>query len=337
MESITVGMTKRSIDAIDAELLHCLENINTWMVSTVSLVTLKRRLSKNKTVDADLHNFCQTFIKSYYANNYASKYSNNGTVDSDDESVELDDQPNAKPETKSEVRIEEQDIDDILRARAQEELAKRKDGVTASQAAALSVLEKQEQEEAEMLQRINERRATSEKEMANPPKSEVKFSSHAAIDVDDTRSEATHVTIGEEVVEEEPVSKTPQKKLLFDHTAVSRALADLPGNLHPLLQMQEDLPLVTKEMMGAEALEGKMNAVPEPVVKFKTPDKPPPEINALCKMSLQARERLTAQLYMDAKNNVASHTASMDLSQDKINELIRKETDRLLQRYIDTH
>jgi len=72
-------------------------------------------------------------------------------------------------------------------------------------------------------------------------------------------------------------------------------------------------------------------------VKFITDLGPPPEVTPLLKISPSQRELLYQKLFLTAKDNVLNQLGDNKLDQEKIYELTRKETDRLLQVYKETH
>lgn len=75
-------------------------------------------------------------------------------------------------------------------------------------------------------------------------------------------------------------------------------------------------------------------------IKFVTDTGEPPVVSALLKISPADRDKLYEKMYNTAKTNVTRQLGSNNtstLSQERINELIRNESDRLLQVYKETH
>jgi hypothetical protein len=75
----------------------------------------------------------------------------------------------------------------------------------------------------------------------------------------------------------------------------------------------------------------------KPEVKFRTTlDDNPPPITALHKLTLQQQEKLFTELYYKAKNNVRSMMPE-DTDKKIFDEMVKRETDRLLDAWIKTH
>ena len=75
-------------------------------------------------------------------------------------------------------------------------------------------------------------------------------------------------------------------------------------------------------------------------ISFKTPSLEPPVVNALLALTYSQREELLQRMYIKAKNNIMEEiitSGNKDATQEEINAKIRKEMDRLVELYKETH
>ena len=316
------NMANRAVVSIDNEIKQCLENLNTWSTLAKQLIQIKRNLVKNNT-DDDLFTIVSTFSRLYYSNDI--KPENTKLYDTQKYDTQKDYRQD--PQKK---QADEEDIDEILRNQI---LSERK-----------TVMEKlsiNEQDEMEMMRDINKRREKLKEQKMSVSKP-IQFQ-HT---VDDE----------EEVVEEEVVKEVDETDRTNDVTDALEAA--IHGKTHPLLQMQLDNPIfqmineakparqpiysddikkknVLAEIAAAAAKEQIKNA--ETTNPFSERIDDPPVVDALLSITYSQREELLQRLYQKAKKTITNNPENASLPQEKILELTRAETTRLLNLWKATH
>jgi hypothetical protein len=251
-----------------------------------------------------------------------NKYYN--VSDSDSSDSDVDDSDDSDVDTKNkktkdiEVEIEDDDTD---------ETEKDPDPAGANDAKeALRLLTEQDSEQEAIDKYMMDRRKEMQIAMAQPqPSKEVKFLIDAVPGKDDhaqtkptnkpNEDEEGEVLICEEILPDGTINVLPTTS------------QPVPQPIPQPVQSVTSIPSVPVIESKQEVSDEKM-----PVV-FRTATLEPPEVSALTRISPSQRDDLYTKLYQDAKANVLHQVDTTKTTTDKINELIRKECDRLLLLY----
>ena len=195
------------------------------------------------------------------------------------------------------------DVDTFLQKVIKEEhpVAK-KSNMTEMQQAALSVLQNAEQEAKQMDAMINARRNQMEHDMLHPPTNPVKFTVNDDHPIDNLENDL--------------------------NAAMANINADT--SIHPLVSMQKDQSIFT-ELPKEQAV--------KPVVKFTTPEVPEfdKKYGPLFSLTAPQRNKLFQQWFKQAVTHVDAHIASNPVSPTTRDRLIREETTRLQDSYLENY
>lgn len=329
-------MAVRSVRKLDQELADCRENINTWFVMYSKLYNMKRSLSKKHLTQTDraIELVAKSFTRHYYTDELVysesdtSSDSDADTNDTDD--VELLDDIKAPNNTK------------VLTSTKQSNKHTKQSGKTSNttefQDQAIKVLSEHEDEHAVLARHMDERR----KEMRAAEQahtSDVKFTQSVVNDEPHrpaqpvVESRADNLEECEVILEEEIIDEItgPNERILSDAEVAELATKCVAG----MLGTQNDDP--EKALVGTMPSSVMPSSADQLGVKFVTDTGEPPVVSALLKISPADRDKLYEKLYQTAKNNVLAQVDGKQVEPSRLNELIRKESDRLLQVYKETH
>jgi hypothetical protein len=268
----------------------------------------------------------------------------------------------------------DEDIDNFLQSVIKEEhkptARQQKSGgnMTDMQKAALKVLDTAELEAKQMDAIINARRKQMEKDMHNPPVKPVNFTVSDTVhtepavnskenkDDEDPENENADPEDGE-VIEE--IEITDGLELEQPHNIVHPSTLDLENalksvmsnitndpSMHPLISMQKEqsifagLPGYTEQQPDLSSVPV-MQEIPPTAEKnkiFKTPEVPEfdPKYGPLFSMTAYQRAKLYKRWFTQAAINVDAQTAAEPVSPNTRHRLIREETTRLQNDYLET-
>jgi len=369
-------MNSRAIKAVDKQIQECLENLNTWSSLLKRFIKLNRQLSGNHVAHKKAYKLAGEISKLHYQD-FDSDSDLDSDLESYDENPKRNrrkgtDKEESK-EDKTKTPTEDIDVDEFLHEviRAEKERAdgKKPPGkLTKMQEAARKVLTVEDLEAKELDEHVSRRRKQMQEDMANPPKKDVKFT----LDIDAKDDSESDSESGEVLEEVEIYSDTEDAAGIKTGTQTSGvkhpAEADLETSLksimknvyddasmHPLIAMQNEAPLFdglpgldTQSEQANTQLNTQSNTQPIPSrpdnlkipeVKFISVDTPPDNarMGPLYKLTTYQRKNLLQKFFLQAKKNVELQLGGQSVSQEKFNELVKGESDRILYDYVDTH
>ncbi len=326
-------MSNRTLQVLSAEMRNMLENLNTWSVSLKELIKIKRTLLKSPTADSELYDIMDVYSELYYAE--YSKTSNAPTGTRKIVKHKPRRNSNDKSDTDIDVDVEvtdgehsDVDVDDFLQKVIKEEQRSRVSRdkpagapLTETQKAALRVLDTADQEGKKMDALINARRAQMERDMSNPPVKPVNFTVTDCDIKEPAKPSESNSDSDGEVLEEVVIEEAPQSNLENElKTVMSNITADT--TMHPLVAMQKENSIFNEP----------------PAVKFTTPDPPEfdPKYGPLFSLTAPQRKKLFYQWFKRATVSVDEQLANNPVSPNTRNRLIREETTRLQDTYLES-
>lgn len=367
MSELNDMMASRSIRRLDADLMECRENINTWCMMYSKLYDMKRSLNKKRLTQLDrmVHHVTKSFTRHYYSdeiifsdseeeetpstdkprkkgipkkNTLKKKDVTKGNTDDTTEDGTEDDNEDDTDDDSTDSLSLDDDIED-----------QQKDSNTQFQDQALNVLNKHEDEHAVLARHINEQRKKMQNarpEISNKP---IKFTQEVIYLTDhdepvtfpappSVESRPDNLAEDEVVLSEEIIEsiESPSERVLTDaeiaELAKKSVFTSLPTGLPT--RLPTTLPTGLPSSDPEKSLCGTMTV---PNVTFVTDTGEPPAVGPLLKISPGDREKLYSKLYETAKSNVMNQIGGTIVAPDRLNELIRNESTRLLNVYKATH
>jgi hypothetical protein len=307
MSKVNKLMAKRAVKKLDQQIGECLENINNWYSNILNLIMVKRS-TLNKRCDKQLYKESINFIETYFGEEDSSdsdSKSDNSESDSDSESLtSYVPKSKAKPK-KSKKPKHHSDTESEI------ELEDEPMTKESMQKSALELLTNQETEAEVLNKHITECR----KKMYTTPEAPICKPVNFTLTTDPLTQQVTSVPIDTsnlDVVGEDE-EELLCEEILDDGT--TRIISGNPTDVLPPVSQSTTVPNVT----------------------FRSATLDPPEVSALTKISCSQRDDLIQKLYLQAKENVESQTADLNMDQEKKDEIIRRETTRLLNVYKETH
>lgn len=303
-------MTERSVRILTTEIHNMMENLNTWSVALKNLLVIRRTLLNNPTADQELYDIIDVYSQLYYAT-----YSGEDT-----QTPRIVKRITKKVENNTDES--EVDIDDFLQTVIKEEHGGKEKKLTNMQQAALKVLDDAEQDAKQMDAIINSRRAQMENQMQNPPAKPVKFLTN---DVDNNPDESEG-----EIIEEVEITKEKNTMAEDLENALKTTMSNISNDptMHPLIEMQKNQSIFT----------GIQNYDKPPAVKFNTPEIPEfdRKYGPLFSLTAPQRNKLYQRWFKQATINVDSQLNNQPVSPNTRNRLIREETTRMQDSYLES-
>jgi hypothetical protein len=279
----------------------------------------EKRLKKDKSENSEVEN---SEVENSEVEN--SEVENSGVENSGVEKIKNED--DLESDIDAILNREAKKDEKIIRASLNQ---KNGNNLTKEQLAALQVLDQHEKEQEDLDEYIMERRKQMQKDMKNPPKSEIKFTlvTDAQPVYEEVDGSISGVTIDEETVEE-PVEESakPSEEPVEESAKPSEE------------PVEETTKNVTNTVSISQQIEDAMSGKSEqtPPVVFRHTESEPAPINALTKLSANKRDLLLQQIFVDAKAKIVKKFPK-EKNQEILDKKIKKECDVMLKKYMDTH
>jgi hypothetical protein len=354
-------MTERSVKSISKEINHIASNISTWSTALKKLIQIKRLLTEDPFIDSTLFDLADSFEDLFYngitekvvRRQYKPKQQPKRSVksvDSNSESsseaseieVETESQPNnrqaARPTPEADV-----DVNEFLREVVAAEHAAQSgapavptNNMSKMQLAALKVLEEERKEAEDMDALIAERRKKMEQEMMKPPPARpIKFLSETDSEDGDDSGDDSEGEILDEVSIHSDTNAPALHPLIMmqQNNNLFKGMDGLDPNAQPEVSIVDRL-----EAMLDNASDQQPTVAPVPVV-FTTPEPPEfdPKYGPLFSLSLTQRNKLFYKWFQTASKNVDDQIQGKNITPRTRDRLIREETSRLQDEYLETH
>jgi hypothetical protein len=314
-------MKKKMLRSVDDQIDVCVSNISTWYTTVLKLIEVGKSLSGSGYHRALKHN-AKLFLNSTFVDVSVSDVDSEEVDDSDAVEISEDNAEDKSGKTNNKY------VGKAPKSKRSSKAENKYDGKVEE----LESLTKLEQEQQALNDHMMGKRKEMQKTMEQPAKSknEIKFT----LEADPTKIN--------ELLTDNTLPNVNSQNNNDVSDSVSGGVLDL--------DVQDGEEVLSEEIFEEIVIEGiapeiKMPILEKPtldtnlkdVVKFRTPDLEPPPVNALTRLSPDQRDELSAKFYQQAKEHVLCQIDTTKTTKEKIDELIRRETDRLLQTYIKTH